>query len=1030
MIHVHSRMAAKVLMLFVFVLGATVVQAALLNVVNPGFDQPASGKISYGFDPSGANLVDVPGWLDSGTIYNDTGVEISSIGNPPGVHSPGNVFAAYAKSGDSGAYQITTNQIVSGTTYVLSFWTRRSSTAAGTSTNQVILFKAAATNTTYSGVTVLAVTNVANTNNTTWNQSSLSYTAGSGDAGSYLGISFQNTTPLLENTNWGEWDQFNLMVGLSITTQPQSVDALSGDPVSFSVAAANNNGTITYQWKRGPVGGPYTNVVDGGTISGATSNLLSISSLNTGSDLGGYEVVVSDSVTNETSKVAVLTATNSLAIVNPGFEQNWYEKFQYGFDNPTNDVPGWKNANVPSATNASVVLYTDSGVDVHPRTGSANGYTKSGEGGAYQILPYQIQSGDVLTLSWWAHANNNNNHGAQFVSLIGATNAAEPFANCTVLATLSNAVPQGAYQLYTLTYTNTLPANVGKHLGVYLNTASNGFTTWISFDDLALNHGTIVVTNLYFGTAAPLLRYGAPGISYQVQLLADYSDGTKSNDVTSVAQYSIADQFVATNTTTGGIGVVGLHTGSTTLIASYSGLSATQTVTLLAPTALRVAPFVPSYPPPYVSGPSLGTKVYADFGSAYTNVDVSGYDDPLSGPGTVAGEWASANSSVFTAGGNQSGGQITPQSPGTANLTVQFTPLTASMPVTVVPFSPFYQLLVNPSFEQPALGKINYGFDPSGTNVIDVPGWSDAYAYGTNYNPTNAYLDSGIEPKNAESGTYCAYCRAGDGGAYQMANYQMTNGDTLILTWWAQHTGGNTGATTQMVSMVSAPLTSTPYTNTVTLAADNSVLPGTGTSPAGYANYAVTYHVTAADAGKYVGVYFNNANPAENNFAAWDDFDLSVQPMTTAPAAPVGLTATPGVQQMTLNWPLTSGATSYFVKRGLSSGSETTIANVTGNSYTNVGLTAGTTYYYVVSATNSFGESLDSDEVSAVPFPPGPPPTPIITLSGSQLVLSWTNGVLQQATNVAGPWSDAVGVTSPYTNIVTGSPQMFFRTRQ
>ncbi len=46
--------------------------------------------------------------------------------------------------------------------------------------------------------------------------------------------------------------------------------------------------------------------------------------------------------------------------------------------------------------------------------------------------------------------------------------------------------------------------------------------------------------------------------------------------------------------------------------------------------------------------------------------------------------------------------------------------------------------------------------------------------------------------------------------------------------------------------------------------------------------------------------------------------------------------------------------------------------------------------------------------------------------NGNQLILSWTTGTLQEATNVLGPWTPN-GATSPYTNDVTAKPEMFYR---
>lgn len=89
----------------------------------------------------------------------------------------------------------------------------------------------------------------------------------------------------------------------------------------------------------------------------------------------------------------------------------------------------------------------------------------------------------------------------------------------------------------------------------------------------------------------------------------------------------------------------------------------------------------------------------------------------------------------------------------------------------------------------------------------------------------------------------------------------------------------------------------------------------------------------------------------------------------TAPAAPTALKATAGNEQIALSWTASTGATSYNIKQALSaSGPFTTVASdVYTTSYTNTGLTNGTSYYYVVSAVNAVGESIDSSVASATP---------------------------------------------------------------
>lgn len=106
-------------------------------------------------------------------------------------------------------------------------------------------------------------------------------------------------------------------------------------------------------------------------------------------------------------------------------------------------------------------------------------------------------------------------------------------------------------------------------------------------------------------------------------------------------------------------------------------------------------------------------------------------------------------------------------------------------------------------------------------------------------------------------------------------------------------------------------------------------------------------------------------------------------------AAPTGLSASPGSNQVALTWNAVPGAAAYNVKRSLVSGSGYSIvgAAVTGVSFTDTPLINGTNYYYVVSALSALGlESSNSLQVSAVPDPVADPgfETPVLTGSSYQ----------------------------------------------
>ena len=99
--------------------------------------------------------------------------------------------------------------------------------------------------------------------------------------------------------------------------------------------------------------------------------------------------------------------------------------------------------------------------------------------------------------------------------------------------------------------------------------------------------------------------------------------------------------------------------------------------------------------------------------------------------------------------------------------------------------------------------------------------------------------------------------------------------------------------------------------------------------------------------------------------------EVSATPVApvTAPATPTGLQATGGNAQVSLSWNASTGAASYNVKRSTTNGGpySTAVASPTATNYTDTSVTNGTTYYYVVSAVNTAGQSGNSAQASATP---------------------------------------------------------------
>lgn len=143
------------------------------------------------------------------------------------------------------------------------------------------------------------------------------------------------------------------------------------------------------------------------------------------------------------------------------------------------------------------------------------------------------------------------------------------------------------------------------------------------------------------------------------------------------------------------------------------------------------------------------------------------------------------------------------------------------------------------------------------------------------------------------------------------------------------------------------------------------------------------------------------------------------------PPPPTGLSATAGNSQVSLSWTASTGATSYNVKRAtVTGGPYTTIASgVTSPSYVDTSAVNGTTYYYVVSAVNSSGESANSSEVSATPqAPPAPAaPTNLTATAGKKKVtLTWTQSISSGITNNKVYRATTSG--GPYTLVTTLAP--------
>jgi predicted carbohydrate-binding protein with CBM5 and CBM33 domain len=152
---------------------------------------------------------------------------------------------------------------------------------------------------------------------------------------------------------------------------------------------------------------------------------------------------------------------------------------------------------------------------------------------------------------------------------------------------------------------------------------------------------------------------------------------------------------------------------------------------------------------------------------------------------------------------------------------------------------------------------------------------------------------------------------------------------------------------------------------------------------------------------------------------------LQVQP-PGVPPAPTNLNATPGNNQASLTWNASAGATAYNVKRSTVNGGPYTnvLVGVTGTSVTDIGLNNGTTYFYVVTATNASGESPFSSQDDATPSAgPGPGGGGGVTVTRSVNSSPWYSELQVRLANTSPITAMTVRVTVQRTAGVTHSGQ-------
>jgi hypothetical protein len=392
-------------------------------------------------------------------------------------------------------------------------------------------------------------------------------------------------------------------VPASIVTQPVSAYASPGATATFSVVAAGDP-TLSYQWQSGPVGGPFTNVVNVGQYSGATSSTLTITNANTPVAIS-YQVIVTNNYGSVTSSVASLTlgtlvdvqflgqspsssgapgaygvgSAYSGAAIFGSAGDTWNQE-AYPYYNQNN--PAFNGVSLVNAANvASGLTLTVAGDGSNPVQGAGlNGtvtdaattnlmsaaFWQFGINGAgaynstFTIAGLSAYAGDNVQLVVLAGAPSAQ---TEQIALTGGVNGYSPSGTQTTTST-SRQLSAGAGVAYQI-FTNGVLT--GGNLTFTLNETGAG-----NYNNAAYINGIQL-----------LIQYPDPAITNQPVSQTKVAGSTATFSVGATGSATLSYQWQATNSASGGFtnltDIPGVISGSQSNLLTFTGVTANESLT-------------------------------------------------------------------------------------------------------------------------------------------------------------------------------------------------------------------------------------------------------------------------------------------------------------------------------------------------------------------------------------------------------------------------------------------------------------------
>ena len=250
----------------------------------------------------------------------------------------------------------------------------------------------------------------------------------------------------------------------------------------------------------------------------------------------------------------------------------------------------------------------------------------------------------------------------------------------------------------------------------------------------------------------------------------------------------------------------------------------------------------------------------------------------------------------------------------------------------------------------------------------------------------------------------------------------LTNGTTYYFVVTAVN-GIGEGADSSQVS--ATPTLAPPAAPTgVTATAGHGEVTISWSAVAGAASYNIywstTSGVTKTTGNKLTGVVSPNIVTGLTNGTPYyfvvtavnvsgegtESSQVSAMPTPPPPAAPTGVTAAAGHGEVTISWNPVTGATLYNIyfstTPGVTQATGTKVSSATSPKIV-TGLINNTPYYFVVTAVNANGESVDSIPVVSATPTPSPPsaPTGVLAVAGNgAIAIDWSTVTAATSYNI------------------------------